>query len=178
MRNIGKWVLLAGLLLASPVFGEDSDKQNDKGGKTDASAALTQQLEQVNKSLKSLTSRFETLERNLDSDLKDLRAKGTTTDLNLAKAQADLLTVKKEIAALRDELNKKTATTQMSGYSGLTTSTGRVRLVNTYFYPQTIVVNGTAYEVLPYQERYTLPLPAGSFTYEVLSVEPRRERLL
>jgi hypothetical protein len=174
MRIIGKWLLLAGALVASPVFGQNSDQ----GAVPAANADIGKQLEQVNKSLENLTSRFDTLQRNISTDLKELRGKGILTDVNVAKAQEELLALRKEIGQLREDLGKKTGTTQISGYSGLGTGMGRIRLVNTYFRPATIVVNGTAYELVPNQELYTRPVPAGPFTYEVLGVEPLRERLL
>ena len=57
-------------------------------------------------------------------------------------------------------------------------ATGRIRLVNTFLDPMTIVVNGRAYQVAPGDTRLVEAVPAGTFNYEVLGVQPRVDRTL
>lgn len=177
-KQFGFWTLLLGALSAAPSFAGNSDNSAEKGTKADPSVEIL-------KELRALTKRLDNLEKNLETDLRELRSRGTQTDLSVQTTQKDVNDLKSQFEQLRrdlDGLNRRLGPTdRISAYgpSGpAAPATGRVKLVNTYFLPQTIVVNGKAYTVAPYDIVFTDPIPAGAFTYEVLNVQPRQDRTM
>lgn len=197
--------VLTGALAAGPSFAQG----NSDGAKPPAldAAALAKQLDDFKRTLtadlskslgddlrkalaadiEKLTLRLETLDRNLASDLKELRGKVTMTDVNVAAAQRDITDLKTQMLQLRQDLDamkaKMAAPSQISAYRAGSAppampALGRLRLVNSYFEPMTVIVNGRPYTVAPGGDQLTDPLPAGAFTYEVLAVQPPRTRTL
>src|SRR5207247_8428956 len=78
-----------------------------------------------------------------------------------------------------DDLKARTANPpRVSGYTPQPAATGRVRIVNSYMVPETVVVNGRAYTVNPGTYVTTDPVPAGLFNYEVLGVQGPVSRAL
>jgi hypothetical protein len=125
-----------------------------------------------------LKQALERVEKRVDDELRALQSRATATDLKLLKAQTDITSLLNQLDGLRkdmDGLGSRVAGTQISAYPPREpppTATGRLRLVNTYFQPMTIVVNRAAYTVAPGESRMTEPIPAGVFSYEVLGVQP------
>jgi hypothetical protein len=180
-RQLGFWTILLGALSASPSPAQtNSDGTADKGAKPDTSAEILKELRALNK-------RMDTLERNLENDLRDLRTRGTQTDLAVQNSQKDVNDLKSQLEQLRrdmDGLNRRLRPNErISTYAGpagtaVTPPPGRVRIVNTFFLPETVVVNGKAYTVAPYDIAVTDPVPAGPFSYEVVNVQARQDRVL
>src|SRR5262249_36525610 len=136
-------------------------------------------------SVDKLTERVSSLEEKIEQEIRSLRATGRITDLNVATAQKDINDLKDLIAKLRqdmDGLRNRPTETRISGYAGtgsMMAATGRVRMVNTYYTPITVILNGTTYyDLMPGQERYSSPLPAGAFTDEVLGIPAPQQRAL
>lgn len=123
----------------------------------------------------------ETAKDEIARQLKEMKA-SIDALTNIQKAQSDIEDLKRQVSQIRqdlDDLRRTVTTTRSSGYlTPQATSTGRVRLVNTYLEPMTVVVNGKSYSVAPGEQRYTDALPAGTFTYEVLGVQALRDRTL
>ncbi len=179
-RQLGFWTILLGALSASPSPAQNNtDGGADKGARPDTSAEILKELRTLNK-------RMDTMERNLEGDLRDLRSRGTQTDLAVQNAQKDVNDLKSQLEQLRrdiDGLNRRLRPTErISTYAGpagtATPLPGRVRIVNTFFLPETVVVNGKSYTVAPYDIVFTDPVPAGPFSYEVVNVQPRQDRVL
>ena len=110
-----------------------------------------------------------------DLDVKaNLRLGNLTRDLNALKEQYTQL--KQDLDALRSKLAARPPQTSMYPSNGQ--GTGRVRLVNTYPQPVSILVNGRVYQLNPLETRTTEPLPAGPFTFEVIGIQDRSTRTL
>jgi hypothetical protein len=159
--------LMVGMLPA--VAGEGQKSSDDGPTKADL-PSIAKRLDEINKSLKSLD--------DLVPQLLKIRDGARELNSKVTQAQSDVLELRRQLAQLQqnvDSLSRRLGgvQTQISGYAGLgngSPATGRVRLVNTFPQTMTIRVNNAVHEVPPGQERYTEPLPAGNFTYEVLGV--------
>jgi hypothetical protein len=180
MQRTWRLLALPVLLVATlPAVGGEGQKSSDDLATKADLPSIAKKLDEINKSLKSL-------DEFVQQELLKLRDGAREMNLKVAQAQSDVLEVRKQLAQLQqnlDALSRRVSgvQTQISGYAGLpgqATTTGRVRLVNTFPQAMTIRVNNTVYDVLPGQERYTEPITAGSFTYEVLGVSAAAARTL
>ncbi len=103
---------------------------------------------------------------------------------NTHEVQKEIGVLKEEIARLGktlDELrNVGPSGTRTSAYppSGAVAGTGTIRLSNTYTAEVAIIVNGERYTVAPGETRVLAGRPAGTFTYEVVGVQPAVQRTL
>jgi ribosomal protein L29 len=170
--------LLAALLAATPTFADDTPKNTDKP-------------DPAQKQLNELKEMLAETKRDLKKDIKDLRAElnNNRTDFN-THAQGSLRDIeglKEEIARLKTDLEalRKSSNTvnRQSGFAPSSTTapaaTGRVELINTWPGEVSVAVNNRVYRLLPGERRITDPMPAGTFTYEVINVtEPNRVRPL
>ncbi len=174
-NRLGLPAVLAAAFAAGSAPGQDPDKT-----KTDP---ILDQLKGINETLKEL--------KKLPQSLSDLERKitdqpssqDTKTVLTLQDMRRDLNMLRDDYAQLKRDLDalrgrSPSSTPIRSLYPPASVATGRLRLVNTYPQIMSIVVNGRAYELRPGEERYTEPLPAGLFTYEVLGVQERTSRPL
>jgi hypothetical protein len=180
-KLLGFWTIVLGALSAAPSPAQNSDGAENK-------ATAPENATEILKELRALNKRLDTLERNLENDLRELRTRGTQTDLAVQTAQKDVNDLKGRLDQLRrdiDSLNRRLGPVErIATYAGPAGTAapppppGRVRIVNTYFVPETVVVNGKAYTVAPYDVVFTDPVPAGPFSYEVVNVQARQDRLL
>jgi len=99
-------------------------------------------------------------------------------------AQKDIDALKEQIARLDKSLDDlhsaRPPATRISAYppSGTVAGTGTIRLANTYPAEVTIIVNGERYTLAPGETRVLAGRPAGTFTYEVMGVQPTVKRTL
>jgi len=173
-KLIGLHTLLAGMLTAGPALAEppnDSEKLTE----------VQKQLDQMKKTLEKLTMSAGLLDA-LDRKMDDFAKQST---LSSQKAQDQVNEVRKELAALRAEfetLRDRTSDARVSRFAPsdisapAQASAGRVELVNTYPSEVTVVVNRRTYHLAPGEHRLSDPVPAGTFTYEVLGITPQRNR--
>jgi hypothetical protein len=167
-RLLGLQAVLAGALVAASAEAQidgptglraEEPKKNSDGEKepsvSEQLRELRKQLELLNTSIRGLGGAVETDVKRIDKDVKDL---------------------KDEVARLRNELNalRGLSATRVSNYPASPAGTARIRLVNTFANPVTIVVNGLAYDVKPNETRFTEPLPLGDVSYEVLGIQTAR----
>jgi hypothetical protein len=170
--------LLLALLAGMPAFADDAQKNTDKP-------------DPVQKQLNELKEMVAEAKRQLQDDIKDLRTKAdhNRTDFNnyAQGSLRDIEGLKGEVAQLKADIEalRKSSNTlnRQSGYAPSTTTappaTGRVELYNAWPGEVSVVVNNRTYRLLPGERRLTDPLPAGTFSYEVLGVtEPNRVRSL
>jgi septal ring factor EnvC (AmiA/AmiB activator) len=114
------------------------------------------------------------LEGELRRSLSQLERDQT---LGLQSAQREVEDLKRQVAQMRqdlDELRKRLEQGQASTarYTPQPApQAGVVRLVNAYEEPVAITVNGRAYRLGPGETRLAAPVPAGTFTYQVLGVQ-------
>jgi outer membrane murein-binding lipoprotein Lpp len=191
MRALG--TALAAAILASTALAGSGAQKNSDGVTPEKPAPTAQQIEDLTRAVKTLgdsikadiaklNERATSLDEKLDQELRALKARGMTTDLNVASAQRDINDFRDQLNRIRQDMDamRGRATEQrIAGYNalGAGTQTARVRLVNTYFQPVSVVVNGWMYQLQPGQERFAT-FPAGSFTYEVLGIASPQQRTL
>jgi hypothetical protein len=174
-KTLGLNALTAALLAAHPVLADEKREAT-----TDA-----QRLEAIQKQLRELTARLGEMEKSFD-DFKttmetDLRLGG-----QIARNHKDQIAdLSRQVTQLHDDIEairRAGASPQRtSGFLSTDTAappagTGRVELINTYPEDVAVVVNGRTYHLRPGERRLTDPIPAGTFTYEVLGVTPMNTR--
>ena len=167
------------VVLAAPAFA----------GQTDGPAKPEDKIDTLLKEMRDLKKRFDELDTSLKGKIENL---DTSTSLKLARAQMDLDELRKqvqqvrqdidamrgrEIAALRRDLDEMTKSRQ-SMYAPTPLATGRLQLRNTFGEMVLILVNNKPYHIFPGQNVVTDPIPAGTFTYEVVGIQPQLTRPL
>jgi hypothetical protein len=175
-KMLGLETLLAGALAAAPAFPADTDT-----GKAPDLAAISKQIDEIKKAMLTADV-FKVSDEAIHKELAELRGKGINLDLKLVKSQEDIDALKKQLAQMQLDIDnlKNRPTSQVSGYAPVPASQGygQLRLINTYYDPMTIFVNGRAYVVRPNETRITEPIAAGAFTYAVANVQGERTRNL
>jgi hypothetical protein len=159
-KMLGSLVVLAGTLTVSPAA--EPNKED----------AIVRGLGDLKTSMDMLTEL-----------VRKLQAATLNTDLAITKHQNDIADIRRDIAQLRqdlDAMNRRVAPPRVSSYPPNPTPapTGRIRLVNTYVQPVTIIVNRTPYTLQPNQTETISSAPAGPFSYEVLGIQQAVERTL
>lgn len=178
-RRLGLIVICMAFTAVGVTRAAEPPDNSDKAKKAESAADVAEQLRQMNASLKQLTERIKTLEINVADDLAGIRTRNEQTNRAMKALREDVDRLRTDFDGLANRVSPNGRISAYAGPNGTATlATGRVRLVNTYFLPQTIVVNRKAYDVPPNGEMFTDPVPAGTFSYEVLGVQPRSERLL
>jgi hypothetical protein len=153
-------------------------------GEPQAVAAEAQRFEDLDKQIKELKRAMTAATQSLDKMDKDLKDFRTESQLGMSNAEtkiqnlsSDLANLKLEVENLRSRIANNV---RVSGFGPVETpaGTGRVELVNVYPQEVSVAVNNRVYRLLPNEIRLTDPIPAGTFTYEVLGVTDKRSRLL
>jgi hypothetical protein len=179
---LGTWnkihyhALLAALLAASPALGQ----QKNSDTKEDRLDGIKLQLDQLEQALKTANNKLDAL-KQLKKQVEDFKGESNASQ---AATQRDLDSLRQAVTRLQKEIeglrNSAAPATRIAASPPSEThaSTGVVELVNTYSSDVAIVVNNRTYRLHPNEKRFTDPLPAGSFTYEVLGVTPLNTRPL
>jgi outer membrane murein-binding lipoprotein Lpp len=183
-----RWTILAvpALLAATLSAAADSDTpktQND-----------SQKIDKILDQLKELKATVEELEK-VRSEIKNL---DTQTELRCQRIQERIDRVNDRIGGLEARIKRlegdleamrtqATTSNRPSGYSGLGNgsgtpaahpplppASGTIRLRNTFPEQVSVVVDGVSYQLMPFDTRDLAGHPAGTFTYEVLGIQPRR----
>jgi Skp family chaperone for outer membrane proteins len=192
MRNwkmLAFQTLLAGTLIPAGAQAQAPASGSDAPPKPPDTASILKEIQELKKTLSAMdtkvASSFRAMQEEADKRLKKLEDDGVAAGLRLEKTQADIEDMKKQLLQLRQDLDvvrNRAGSSRESGYTppanAPTAATGRVRLVNTFLDPMTIIVNGVRYQLAPGETRLTEPVPAGTFNYEVLGVQPRLDRTL
>jgi hypothetical protein len=176
-KLIGINTLLAALLTSSPSPGQNGARSDGPAQKVSESKKLDDiqnQLDELKKELKKANAALATVTQELRSLRTDgdLRYQGTYNQITDLKDQFARLQV--EVETLRKRAD---STTREAGSPPeLPASSGRVEMVNTYPSEIAIVINRRTYRVAPNETRLSEPIPAGTFTYEVLGYAPQKTR--
>ncbi len=178
IRILSLQALLAAALAAQPSLAGQFDGPSANEGEGDRMTAVLNQLQDLTKSLNNLVTELKSLPANLSETNKNLRAAVAQEEINQLKQQLGQL--QKEVTDLRSRVPPVTSA---SLYPPANQGTGRLRLMNSYVVPVSIIVNEVSYQVAPGEVRVVEGLRAGPFTYEVLGVgygiiQPRVSRTL
>jgi hypothetical protein len=153
-------------------------------GDPPASAAEAQRFEDLDKQIKELKTALAAATRSLDRMDKDLKDFRTDSQLGMASTETKIQNLSSDVANLKlevENLRSRIANNaRVSGFGPVETpvGTGRVELVNVYPQEVSVAVNNRVFRLAPNEIRLTDPIPAGTFTYEVLGVTDKRSRLL
>ena len=140
---------------------------------TEALADVQQAMGQ----LESARARVEHLGKQLadaKNDLNQLRGDGasgtTTTQALYPPEQASMEAIVKRLAKIEQDLARLTNPPRVSLYPAPPPPpTGRLRLINDAAEEMQFVINGRSYRVAPGMAQVIDQMPAGPFTYEVVS---------
>lgn len=158
-RMLGLQTLLAAALAAGPAAAGQADAVDAK------------KLDDIQK---QLTEIQRTLDAFMVKDVGDLK-------VNVARAQADFLQLREQVARLQKELEglrgQSGPQTRVAGFPP-NGATGRLRLMNTFTAPMSIRINDRVFRLEPGQTQIVEGVPAGSFTYEVLGIQAPVARTL
>ncbi|HEV3255550.1 MAG TPA: hypothetical protein VG013_01595 [Gemmataceae bacterium] len=169
-KMLGFPTILAAALVAAPpapAADEDSPASGKEKNAAQVQQALRNDVRDLTKAVNELKTQIEGIQEN--------------TDVGFRNVKNDMDAMKRQIADLRrelDQLKKRADTTTISGYGGANGGgTARVRMINTYPEQITVVINDKyIYNVEPGERKFSDPIPAGTFTYQVLRVTPVRTR--
>jgi hypothetical protein len=164
-KMLGLNAMLAGLFAATPALAS-----NASGSASDA-----EKFEQIQKQLQELKSALADVKKavdglNAESNLGAQNVQRQIKDLNelLSLLRADLQTLRTRLPD-----SSRVAGFPPSSDTGPSPATARVEMLNTYAQPVSIVINNRrSYPLAPGERRLSDPIPAGSFTYEVLGITP------
>jgi hypothetical protein len=168
-KVLGFQTLLAATITTAPALGQAVDPPPGGGAKstdqlrTDKKFDAQQEIKDLRDALSALKTTVEGLETKENATLRE------------QALRADFRALKDEIEKLRksvDALQARLSSTQTSAqYGPAALGNGRVQLVNEYPEQITIVVNDRSYRLLPGESRVTDAIPAGAFSYQILSVQ-------
>lgn len=108
------------------------------------------------------------LAQRMQSVEAGIKAAKVSTDNAIFKLSDELAQLKEQVRRMEDRVNAMPQ--QSISSSSFRKEEGKLRLISEYPTEVTVLVNGRAYRLLPYQTR-ELILPAGTFTYELLDEE-------
>jgi hypothetical protein len=160
-------------------------------------------FEQIQKQLKDINSsveRFATststalgefkreMNKDLKSGLDQMETKITNIGLNQNATQLSLDGLRDEVGKLRGDVETLRARMQTqinanrsslynpNDASTTDSSTARVEMINTYATEVAFLINRRTYYVAPGETRTSDAIPAGTFTYEVVGIQPPTTR--
>lgn len=151
--------------LASPSLAQT--KEGDPQKPDD----LQRQLSEVKTRLDALAAVVQELEKLRGDTARSFQAAQKQLDAlqeQLARAQKDLQTPREP----------NPPSTRASGYGPAASEIGRIRLLNTYVSPVTVVVNGKPYRLAPGDTELLDGQSPGMFTYEVQGIQRPVNRVL
>lgn len=158
------------LVLAGAVAAPAAAADPELPKKTDLTT-ITLNLQELTRKVDALSTKVDGLASK--QSLEALRQSVDRVELNGKYYKDEIADLRRQVDSLHKAIDAlaRGPESQVAAKAGPAPS-GRVKLVNTWFEPMTVVVNGKAYRVGPGEEQTTEPLPAGRFSYEVLAVSP------
>lgn len=160
MSNNGKWLgfsLLLLTFLVVPASGQAPESKPD-----DQMKQLTVLVIKLQQSIDDLKKQLESTPTEVSVDIQIRKA--------LASTQAELFALRKQVEQLQRDVDALRGPRVAKTIDPV--ASGRIRLVNTYFTPMTIIVNDRSVRLAPGATE-TIDIPAGEFSFEVLGVQPR-----
>ncbi|HLJ96340.1 MAG TPA: hypothetical protein VKU02_24415 [Gemmataceae bacterium] len=160
-KRLGLNAFLAALFAATPA----------PGSTTAGPPSDSEKLEEIQRQLNEVKTALAEIKKTLTENRTD-------SNLGTQKIQSQISELHTQVVPLLDSLrNRATPSTRIAASppsdTGLGTPTARIEMANTYSQPVSIVINNRrSYALQPGERRLSDPVPAGSFTYEILGVTP------
>jgi hypothetical protein len=117
--------------------------------------------------------------RELKDSIEGIRRKLDSNVLNCNVVAEDLKKLRDQVAQLQKDVELLRTRSSTSNYqptiapntanTGIASSTGRVRLINNWPERITVFLNNRSYSLEPDQQLMADGMPAGEFTYEIMS---------
>lgn len=170
-KMLGLKTLLAAVFAAAPVLGS-----NTSGPPSDA-----EKLEEIQKQLNGVRTSVAEVKKTLDALNAQEEGKKTESNLGVQRILSRIADLEKQIGQLRADVeilrNLPLPSVRSSGFGpsepAPAVGMARVEMINTYGQPVSVVLNNQrSYLLQPGERRLSDPIPAGTFTYEVLGVTP------
>jgi outer membrane murein-binding lipoprotein Lpp len=133
-----------------------ADAKDDLSKTVEKLDALVKRLEAAEKSLTDYKMTNATAVSQVQNDVEGLKSR--------------IRQIEDDVKALR-QMGNPAVTSKFGPGTDIGNRLGRVRLTNEYLEEMSVVVNGVAYRLVPGQTR-TVSVPAGTFTYQVLQLQP------
>jgi hypothetical protein len=197
------WKLLGLQSVVAAAFLTSAAPAAEPASEPDKTTAIVKQLGDLKAALEALDKTVRTECGGLRADVKatQIEVERLKTDMALLRqdldamrkqapptresayppeARAELEQMRRAVEALHQDieaLRRQMPATRVAGFPPAE-GMGRVRLVNTFPAPVTIVVNRRSYELNPGESRWTEPFRYGPFSYEVLGIQEPRTRAL
>lgn len=182
-KLLGLDIILMGAL-AAPVLAEQHDGPNSDVRQDDP---VLKEVRELKTSISDLAKAIKSLQDStLNTNLRIEKAQGDIDGLKRQVGQLQLEEmdgVRRQLAQIQKDVDDlKARTARISTYQPQAPtpapSTGRIRIVNAFTVPQTIVLNNRAYPVNPGAVLNVEGVPVGMFAYEVLGVQAAVNRSL
>jgi hypothetical protein len=191
-KFVSAHALLAGAIMHGSAAAA-LDTPADDSAKFDS---IQKQLKEINRTVENLasttTSALGDFKRELNKDLKfgldqmeskiiNIDGNQTLTQKSLEVLREDLGKLRADVEGLRARMQTQTNANRSSLYnpndaSTTDSSTARVEMINTYATEVAFLINRRTYYVAPGERRTSDPIPAGTFTYEVVGIQPPTTR--
>lgn len=163
-KMLGLNTLLAGLFATAPGLAS-----SPSGPANDAN-----QLEIIQKQLDELKNALADVKKTLAEARTDSNLATQTVQSQIRDLGKQVSQLQADVESLRTRLpSASRIAASPPSDTGLAPPTARIELTNTYSQPVYVVINNRrSYLLQPGERRLSDPIPAGSFTYEVLGVTP------
>jgi hypothetical protein len=171
-KMLGLKTLLATLFAAAPALASGTS-----GPPTEA-----EKLDEIQKQLNGLRNSFAEVKKTLDALGAQEEQRKAESNLGAQKVLSRIAELEKQIGQLRADVenlrNAPPASSRSAAYAPPpepvpNPGMARLEMINSYGQPVSIVLNNQrSYLLQPGERRLSDPIPAGTFTYEVLGVTP------
>ena len=124
----------------------------------------------------------------MESKITNISLNQNATQLSLETTQKNMEGLREEVGKLRSDIDLLRARMQTqinsnraslynpNDASTTDSATARVEMINTYATDVAFLINRRTYYVAPGEKRTSDPIPAGTFTYEVVGIQPPTTR--
>jgi len=197
-KSLSAFALLAGAIMQGSVAQAFQEPLSDSEKLDNIQKQLKSQAKTLEDNSKTLEITNKELIKTVN-DLRDMKVdvnkgfdsiKNQVTDIALAQqtTRQSLDVLREDVGKLRSEMDSLRNRVQINAdraslynpneAAASTLGTGRVEMINDYNSPVAIVVNRRTYYLAPSEKRNSEPVPAGTFTYEVLGIQSPAVRTL
>ncbi len=184
IRHVSFFALVAGAMMHGSVAAALMDPSSADDEKL---AAIQKDIKELGKTVgevNKVLADLRTLRADMKADLKfgleqmggqvtNIALDQSVTQKNVNEMREELSKLRTEVETLRTRMQTNTNRASLYPNDAATTdsSTARVEMINTYTNEVAFVINRRTYYVAPGQTRTSDPIPAGTFTYEVLGIQ-------
>ena len=163
-KMLGLNTLMAALFATTPGLGSS----------TSGPPSEAEKLEEIQKQLNELKNSLVDVKKTLADSRTDSSLAAQRVQSQISELGNQFLQLRADVDSLRNRAptSSRIASSPPTD-TGLGIGTARIEMANTYSQPVSLVINNRrSYVLQPGERRLSDPVPAGSFTYEILGVTP------